>query len=168
MPVIRRKGDILNSDCPFICHQVNCQGVMDTGIGKTVKDKWPEVYRSYIHRWKSNEANDDVDSPLLGQIQVINLDESETCVINMFSQKHFGYDGSRYTSYDAFWGCLWRIRSSLPRGARIGFPSRIGCGLGGGDWNLIQWMIEYVLGRDFDVEIWEFGDTHAFRVRESN
>lgn len=27
-----RKIDLLKSECNIVCHQVNCQGVMDSGI----------------------------------------------------------------------------------------------------------------------------------------
>jgi hypothetical protein len=37
------KGDLLKSDCQYIAHGVNCQGVMNSGIAKQIRDKYPEV-----------------------------------------------------------------------------------------------------------------------------
>ena len=39
------KGNLLDSDCDYICHQVNCQGVMGSGIAKQIRERWPEVYK---------------------------------------------------------------------------------------------------------------------------
>ena len=29
-------GNLLESDCDYICHQVNCQGKMNSGIAKSI------------------------------------------------------------------------------------------------------------------------------------
>ena len=43
------KGNLLDSNCDYICHQVNCQGVMNSGVAKQIREKWPEVYESYVN-----------------------------------------------------------------------------------------------------------------------
>ena len=99
---------------------------------------------------------------LLGTIQIVGLWEDyystdfHQSVINMFSQEYYGYDGRRYTSYDAFWSCLGEIKKYIKPGLRIAFPARIGCVRGGANWNVIFTMIEEVLGADYNVEIWDF------------
>lgn len=146
------KGDLLESNCDYICHQVNCQGVMGSGIAKQIREKWPVVFDEYSRKYY--EAPSDCRSYwLLGQIQLIITDDN--FVINMFSQEAYGRDGCRYTSYDAFWECLINITRTVPINAAIGFPRGIGCGLGGGDWAVISTMIETVLGEDYDVYIYE-------------
>lgn len=37
------KGDILNADAEFICHQVNCMNAMGAGVAKAIYTKYPEV-----------------------------------------------------------------------------------------------------------------------------
>ena len=37
------KGNLLESDCDYICHQVNCQGVMNSGIARQIREKWPII-----------------------------------------------------------------------------------------------------------------------------
>ena len=39
--------DITKSNADYICHQVNCQGVMGSGVAKAIRDKWPQVYEEY-------------------------------------------------------------------------------------------------------------------------
>ena len=43
------KGDITESNCDIICHQVNCRGAMNSGVAKAIREKWPEVYEQYNH-----------------------------------------------------------------------------------------------------------------------
>lgn len=158
------KGDLLESDCNYICHQVNCQGKMGSGIAKSIKEKWPIVYEQYVAAYKQREAeiNEmcsfeyslDVSETLLGHLQQIKVSDKQT-VVNMFSQQYYGYDGKRYTSYDAFWACLGGIRDSVPKGSKIGFPKGIGCGLGGANWQVIETMIYEVLDNDYKVYIYE-------------
>jgi hypothetical protein len=122
------------------------------------------VYDAYISAYKDREDEilrncggfehmPDVSETLLGYLQKVPVNE-EQVVINMFAQQYYGYDGKRYTSYDAFWACLGGIRDSVPKGSKIGFPYKIGCGLGGANWPVIFQMINEVLGEDFQVYIY--------------
>ena len=151
------KGNLLESNCDYICHQVNCQGKMNSGIAKQIREKWPIVYKNYMEKY--NILNG-VSGALLGDIQIVGLWEDyyatdfHQSVINMFSQEHYGYDGRRYTSYDAFWNCLNLIKRTVPKGKTIGFPKKIGCDRGGANWPVILEMITEVLGIEYKVFIY--------------
>jgi O-acetyl-ADP-ribose deacetylase (regulator of RNase III) len=158
-----KTGDLLDAPVDYICHQVNCQGRMGSGIAKQIRERWPIVYEQYIAGFKAIEEESinwedelDVSEVLLGRLQQIKVNDTQT-VINMFAQQYYGYDGKRYTSYDAFWACLGGIRDSVPKGSKIGFPWQIGCGLGGANWEVIMTMIEEVLAEDFEVYIYILG-----------
>ena len=142
------KGNLLDSDCDYICHQVNCQGRMGSGIAKQISERWPEVFVNYLEHISMCFGNP------LGSICTVPVNNGDLRVVNMFSQFSYGYDGKRYTSYDAFYNCLVAITREIPKGKTIAFPYNIGCGLGGGDWSIISNMIKYVLGRDYDVYIY--------------
>lgn len=145
------KGDLLDSNCDYICHQVNCQGIMGGGIAKQIREKWPEVYEQYLefyNRWQDPDNQ-------LGEIDIVELNESRRRVINMYAQDSYGRDGYRYTSYDAFACALESIRQSTTYNDSIGFPKNIGCGLGGGNWKVISALIEDILGDCRDVYIYE-------------
>lgn len=163
-------GNLLDTHCQYICHQVNCQGAMNSGVAKAIREKWPIVYHDY--KIKCNYAEDIVMNNkanpcatpanyLLGNIQIVALyQDYETstkhpCVINMFAQNGYGYDGKRYTSYDGFWMCLGSILDYVPKGSTIAFPDHIGCCRGGANWNVIKTMIEEVLGNDYEVYIYK-------------
>lgn len=142
-----KTGNLLTADVDFICHQVNCQGRMASGIAKGIREKWPEVYAAYMDWHKANGHT------IYNNILIVPVENNQS-VVNMASQYSYGYDGKRYTSYDAFWECLNRIAQTVPKRSKIGFPYRIGCGLGGANWPVIETMIYMVLGKDFDVYIY--------------
>lgn len=157
-------GDITTSCANYICHQVNCQGKMNSGVAKAIREKWPRVYEAYME--KINGAASAGDAPFhLGTIQIVALYDDyykslrHPCVINMFSQYNYGYDGQRYTSYDAFWNCLHLIKNSAVDKKTIAFPWKIGCVRGGANWNIIKAMIEEVFNEDrFTIEYWKLED----------
>ena len=156
-------GNIIDSGADIICHQVNCQGAMNSGVAKAIRQKWPEVYTEY------HQCAKDIDigfgdmqlswEHMFGHIQLVYLGEENghsKGVINMFAQEGYGYDGRRYTSYDAFWSCLGEIKKYITPGKTLAFPARIGCVRGGANWNVILTMISEVLGEDYNVEIWDY------------
>ena len=159
--------DITKSNADYICHQVNCQGVMGSGVAKAIRDKWPQVYEEYKKFFEDTRNRllsyytlkippIDVSQHILGQIQKIEVDpHNAKYVINMFAQEWYGYDGVRYTSYDAFWECLHHIKETARPKSTIAFPYKIGCERGGANWNIISTMIEEVL-KDFKIEYWRY------------
>ena len=162
-------GNVLNTNCQYICHQVNCQGKMNSGIAKAIREKWPIVYREYQNwydHWCQTVLDDyggceDYPSPsevMLGRILMVKVDNNQT-VINMAAQQYYGYDGRRYTSYDAFWSCLGKIKDTVPKGSSIAFPNGIGCVRGGANWLVISAMIDAVLGEDYEVHIYKLEET---------
>jgi O-acetyl-ADP-ribose deacetylase (regulator of RNase III) len=148
------KGNLLDSNCDYICHQVNCQDVMGSGIARQIRERWPEVYMLY--REKCAKHMGLPSNWMLGTAQIVKIECDTRCVINMFSQNNFGYYGGRHTSYDAFSECLYGILELVPEGRTIGFPKNIGCGLGGGNWKVISALIEEILGEDYEVYIYEY------------
>lgn len=158
------KGDLLEADLDYYCHQVNCQGKMGSGIAKSIREKWPIVYKEYCdwhmgyeawaHAHQNQEYTYNAADAMLGHIQVVKVNDNQN-VVNMAAQAYFGYDGRRYTSYDAFWSCLGEIKATIPKGSKIGFPKNIGCGLGGANWQVIETMIYEVLDNDYKVYIYE-------------
>ena len=160
MSILIKNGNILDSGADIICHQVNCMGAMNSGVAKAIRKKWPQVYTEYRNAAMDLSPNDEFcDEDLTwmhmhGHIQPIYIDKDNCTVINMFAQRGFGYDGARYTSYDAFWNCLWEIRQCISPEKTIAFPYNIGCVRGGANWNIIYAMIVEVLGKDYKVELW--------------
>lgn len=150
-------GDLLKSGCDIICHQVNCMGVMGAGIALQIRNKWDNVYRQYKEHCKQNNYDDKI---LLGEILPIET-KSGKIIINMFSQSNYGRCGI-YTNYDAFRFACIKIKTlyenkNIKNKIKIGFPNKIGCGLAGGSWDIInKIIIEIFNDCDLEVEIWKF------------
>ena len=157
------KGSLLDTNCDYICHQVNCMGKMNSGVAKAIRLKWPVVFDEYEkvceswHAWAHAHHPEDYEQfaakEMLGRVQLVAVKENQV-VINLFGQGTFGYDGKRYTSYDAFWMGLGEIRKCVPVGNTIAFPKNIGSCRGGANWNVIKTMIAEAL-HDYDVYIYE-------------
>lgn len=136
--LIYEDGDIVKGKYDIFCHQVNCQGVMGAGLALQIRRHYPEVYSDYVRVCSTTCA-------LLGTNIYKPTKDSRVCV-SMFAQYGHG-TGKCYTDYKAFQSCLDSIAREIccidPDGKEtIAFPYRIGCGLAGGDWHIIESMLE--------------------------
>lgn len=152
MSIEFKLGDLFSTDAKYICHQVNCMGKMGSGIARAVREKFPNVYKAYTELCSSDEYTPDY---LLGSVLFVRC--GAQIIANLFAQRYYGRDGSQYTDYKAFRGCLQQIRENVPIGSSIAFPHGIGCGLGGGKWEIILPMIEEELSNDYEIEVWKYG-----------
>lgn len=161
MPIKIIDGDLLDTKAHYICHQVNCQGKMGSGVAKQIREKFPKVYKQYKLKCDGSKRimmERGIDkSPLLSQAQIVYVGNDNTnpqAICNLFSQDQYGYNGKQYTDYGAFEKCLLQLKRMVPAGETIAMPYKIGCGLGGGDWNTVLGIITKVLSDDYTVELW--------------
>ena len=150
------KGNLLDSNCDYICHQVNCRGRMASGIARQIRERFPEVYKKYRDRYEDALRISLNPDKMLGSYDDVLLRDDSRHVINMYSQRSYGYNGKKYTSYKAFRFILECLKNDIPTECTIGFPKNIGCGLGGGNWKVISGMIEGILGDSHEVYIYEY------------
>lgn len=101
-------------------------------ISITIKDE----YHSYVnfHSWEDNRH-------LLGEFNEVNVD-SDRVVLNCFTQLNYGYDGNKYVNYDAIYDCFQAISGFY---SEVAIP-RIGCGLAGGNWDIVKRIINDATG----------------------
>ena len=145
--IIHKKCDIFESGADIICHQVNCQGVMGSGLAKQVRERYPAVYRAY-KEWCEDYKTEE----LLGMSQFVPVkkpweergENDPISIINIFGQLDYGY-GKCHTDYNAlkhaFQNISLLVRMSNPSPI-IAFPYKFGCARGGGDWEVVRGMIE--------------------------
>jgi O-acetyl-ADP-ribose deacetylase (regulator of RNase III) len=120
--------DITTVTAPgLIAHGVNCQDAMGSGVARALYMQWHKVKTEY-HK---------CGSMTLGDAQFVEV-EPGLVVANCFTQERYGRDLRRYASLDA-------IRETLEDAAKYALDElgihevhipRIGCGLGGLDWEL--------------------------------
>lgn len=138
-------GDLLDAQADFICHQVNCQGKMASGVAKAIRERYPEVYKYYMLMWDAHDKGMVEPPELLGKTQYVpiydynHLKQPYYC-INMFAQDKYGYDGKQYTSLEAFRSCLKQI-NIWAKDKTVAFPWMIACVRGGANWDEVLPMI---------------------------
>lgn len=142
-------GNVLDSDAAVILHQVNCKGKMGAGLALQVRNRYPFVYKQYTAFCSNVEHS----SSLLGETLIVPIN-SEQCIANLFAQDgyaHYGFAASCLTDYNALRRCL-KVINRKYKGKKVALPYLLGCGLAGGDWNVVKKIIEEEL-KDCNVEI---------------
>lgn len=139
--------DITTIDRGVILHQVNCQGAMNSGVAKAIREKWPTVYERYTNYFEDCKFAGSWcwdSSEMLGKLQFVQVAE-ELFIGNVFAQNRYGYDKKRYTSYGAWEKAIPEIVKFF-NGQEyiypIYAPYMIGCDRGGGNWNVVSTIIE--------------------------
>ncbi len=145
MTIEFKTGNILNAETQFICHQVNYQGKMSAGLAKQIKDKWPEIFESYLLFIKNNSW--EVISETGSYDKCLTQDKSKV-VLSIFGQKYYGRDKD-YTIYDILEKSFKRIKNDIRvfnhvqnKDFSLGIPYKFGSGLSGGDWNIVYKIIQ--------------------------
>lgn len=138
------KGDLLKSDCDVIAHQANCFSTMGSGIAYHIKKKYPEAYQA------------DKEFPLkpkerLGQYSIATVggeDGKQRYIVNLYGQYMFG-GGERHTNYEALGSALELMMSHIEgsNDIKVGVPYKMGCGLGGGDWDFVESILDQIANR---------------------
>lgn len=134
--------DILTVESGIICQQVNCQGKMNSGLAKAIRDKWPHVYDDYYNYCNKFQHN----FQLLGDFVESDILKDKLIVCSIFGQYNFGYDGGRYTDYGALNKAFYDYKHLITGGSLkldIYFPFNFGACRGGGDFSIISKIIEF-------------------------
>ena len=128
------KGDLFDTPHHIIVHGCNAQGVMGSGVAKIVREKHPYAYDDYIRVSKFQGLR-------LGQC--IYSVSNHKLIVNAITQNNYGRDGSRYVDYEAVAKVMQHV-NGVARDSDYGTIAmpKIGAGLGGGDWNVIEAIIK--------------------------
>ena len=129
------KGNLLNATEEIIAHQVNCQGVMGAGLALQIRNQFPSSYGAY-----KSVCNMKKPSELLGKIMMVGIEDKIIC--HMFAQLRYGRD-KQHTDYNALRDCLASLNKHASAEKKsVALPYGIGCGLAGGDWNVVYQIIK--------------------------
>lgn len=151
MEIVYKKGNLLDAQTNVIAHQVNCQGVMGSGVAKQIKEKWPDVFAQY------NYHTTMLENACLGNCQMVQINKSQF-VANLFGQRYYGRENLRYTSYDGIYDALAKLQVYMDNRNcnSVAFPYKMSSDRGGADWNVILAMIESVFkNTNITIEIWQ-------------
>ena len=123
-------GDLLEAKEKYIAHNCNCITQNSAGTAKAIFDKYPYA-NTYANR---------IEPDVMGTIKILGNGQDQRYIINMFAQYYPGRpkypnsdkDGTKTRQYH-FHRCLLRV-AKIENLESIAFPWRIGCNLGGGNW----------------------------------
>ena len=141
-----KTGDIFTTEALAIGHGINTQGLMGAGIAVQFRDRFPEMYEHY--------ANECAQSNLFpGDIMPYEVKEGRW-VYNMASQELPGKNASYEWLYTSAVKALNHAHS-------VGIDTiaipRIGCGIGGLSWGLVNQFLTFAESRstgDTTFEVW--------------
>ena len=134
----------------LIMHICNDIGSWGRGFVLALSKRWPEPANAYRR----------LKTPVLGTVEFVPCEgdgRNGVIVANMIAQHDISHDsrGSPPIRYDALAACLREVHewASINRRLTIHAP-RIGCGLAGGSWSVVEPLIEFYL-KDREVYIYD-------------
>ena len=130
------EGDVVDISCDIILHQVNCKGIMGSGVALAVRQKYPNVYEDYV---KLTSKFTGQSNGLLGYTQYVGTPDNKI-VANMFTQDGLG-GGKRHTEYDHMKTALTKLNTDYP-GKTVALPYKMGSDRGGGEWSKVLELIK--------------------------
>lgn len=126
----------------IVAHICNNVGVYNAGVAKAIRNKWPKAYEKYKSNtpyWLGKNINARIST--------------QFWVVNMIAQKGLrSKSNPKPIDYKALEMCLIDVNS-----ANIAYSvhmPKIGTGLAGGDWAIIEPMIDAIFV-DRNVYVWE-------------
>jgi len=126
----------------IIAHICNDEGGWGRGFVVAISNNWAEPEQAY-RKWYRNRGENDFD---LGAVQLVQV-EDDVWVANMIAQHGMrsGAQGQPPIRYEAVEEALGKLAAEAKeRRASVHMP-RIGCGLAGGRWEMIEPIIERTL-----------------------
>jgi O-acetyl-ADP-ribose deacetylase (regulator of RNase III) len=135
-----------------LAHVCNDVGGWGRGFVLSISKRWKEPERQY-RAWYN--GNHQVNKFRLGSVQFVEV-ERGWYVANMIAQHGLNTSGSQPPiRYDALRECLREVQHKAQAiGASVHMP-KIGCGLAGGDWGVVETIIrDELLSRGIKVVVY--------------
>lgn len=125
-------GNILDVTRGYIVHQVNCQDAMGAGVARALYEKYPKVKEDFYAMGAKTTPQQ-----RFGILQALKVTD-ELVVCNSYSQFYFGGGDKNYTDENKlikniFLASAWAAKHQV----NCYIPYLIGCGLAGGNWEVI-------------------------------
>lgn len=131
-------GDILEQRRGLLVHGCNTKSVMGAGIALQIKHKYPNAFNDYFMKCQLTNNTDS----LLGDIVTTRITD-EFYIVNAFTQINYGrYHYWSNVNYEAIRSVFTKVNDlALYYNLPVIFPM-IGSGYGGGDWTIIEEIID--------------------------
>lgn len=133
----------------MIFHQANTENVMGAGIASQIRKRYPQAHKAdkdyFVPKGKERLGH-------YTQALVSGDSEDYKLVVNLYGQRLgedsvWGIPTDYFALRDALRRCLddHTTFSGYCDDAICGFPYGMGCGLGGGDWKIVESIIKEAL-----------------------
>lgn len=166
------EGDLFESDAALLIHGCNAQKVFGSGVALEMKNRYPLCFRAYSQFSAANNLVEGfnckygdssyghnyiyTDYESLGRVCFwVNPHKGHRYIANAITQMTYGRNGGRYTSYEAVYSCLEKIRdfclyklneqgdnSFITKG--VALPYKFTCDRGGAEWSIVEAMIKFL------------------------
>lgn len=153
------KGDAtrpLGDGHKIIAHICNDVGAWGSGFVISLSKRWSKPEREFRRNYELNGP------PELGFVQLVPV-ASNITVANMVAQHGVGISrhGKPPIRYDALRECLQQVGDAAAAEAASIHMPRIGCSLSGGQWRLVEPIIqEELCDRGIQVTVYDFHGGH--------
>lgn len=143
-------GDIFNAPVQIIIQNCNCWCVQNSGFAKIITRKYPRVLSSDLMTERGAKSK-------LGQFSIsLAAEDQPFTVLNLYGQYFYGR-GKDNIDYEKFWEGMENIKNWVYKmgmeNLTIGMCYGIGAGLGGGSWEKIYNIINYVFQKDEKIKV---------------
>ncbi len=138
--------NLLETQVDVIAHCANCFCTMGTGVALAIKNRYPEAYFADCLTPKGEKSK-------LGTLSFTKANDSSLHIVNLYGQYTYGRD-SRKLNYEAIYSALESLKGTMAEKnlKSVAFPYLMGCMNAGGNWEVVNKMIE-VIFRDSDIEV---------------
>jgi O-acetyl-ADP-ribose deacetylase (regulator of RNase III) len=156
MPVNYIVGDATNptvGGAKLIVHVCNDIGAWGRGFVMALSRRWPQPEQHY----RSWHVGEDKHPFALGEVQIVQV-SPDTWVANLIGQRDIrAVKGFPPVRYEAIRQGLKKVAKEAKRlNASVHMP-RIGCGLAGGDWNVVSQIVdEELINTGIGVTVYDF------------
>lgn len=144
------KGNIINEalsgNYTHLAHGCNCFNRMQSGVAASISKTFPNAM---LVDSKTNIG----DISKLGNFTKVEY--PTITIFNCYTQYRYGTD-SRKLDYEALYCCFEKLNNILTNEDKLLIP-KIGCGLAGGNWEIVYNMIDILL-KDKQVVYVEYGN----------
>lgn len=134
------RGNLIQLACEgrfdVVVHGCNCFCVMGAGIARHIKRIFPQAYAADVQ----TSPGDDKKLGSYSSAEVSLAIGHKLIVVNAYTQYGYKNTNTVQVNYGAVRSVMRSIKKDFS-GLTIGYP-KIGCGLGGGDWNVVSKIID--------------------------
>lgn len=133
--IIYLKENLLNQTYGLILHGCNCSGGFGSGVAGAIRSKYPTVANRYKEVFLNPYDYISRNDSLLGFFDPVKIND-DLIIGNCYTQSKYGNDGKRYASEYAIDKSIRKAVNYCTNNEIdiISMP-KIGCGLGGLDWD---------------------------------